>query len=287
MATTTGNLAIGFRRMGFDWHQDLNELIEWTKENGFEALDIGQDGDTAAKTVVDSGLRVGSVDLAEWHGMISANADTRKAAIEKNSEYVKAASEAGPLNHFIVMLPEDAKLEPAENFKYMVDSFNELAPVMEASEAKLVIEGWPGPGASCCTPETWRAFFEQCSSPAMGINFDPSHLIRMGINHRRYVKEFKDRIYHIHGKDTNIDTHASYNLGHELPATFATGVAYGSPTWRYCIPGHGITDWGFCLKVLTENGYDGCISIELEDCNFNGKDEKRGINAGRQFLENV
>lgn len=76
-------------------------------------------------------------------------------------------------------LPEDLGLPRAENFGYMVDSFSDLAPVMEQHQARLVIEGWPshfpwsGPGALCCTPEGYRAFFEQCPSPAMGVNYDP------------------------------------------------------------------------------------------------------------------
>ena len=64
----------------------------------------------------------------------------------------------------------------------MVDSLNALSLALEAAGGRLVIEGWPGPGALCCTPETYRATFRECPSPAIGVNYDPSHLLRMGID---------------------------------------------------------------------------------------------------------
>ena len=50
------------------------------------------------------------------------------------------------VNFFLVMLPEKPALPRAENFGYMVESFSELAPILEKYEARLVIEGWPGSG---------------------------------------------------------------------------------------------------------------------------------------------
>jgi sugar phosphate isomerase/epimerase len=43
------------------------------------------------------------------------------------------------------------------------------------------------------------------------------------------------------------------------------------------------------LGQLKAAGYDGLISIELEDESFNGTDEgeKKGLIAGRAFLENA
>ncbi len=285
MATRTGNLGIGFRRFGSDWQQDLNQLVEWTKANGFEAIDLGRDADQHAKTVIDAGLRIGSVDLAEWEGMLSPDAGKRKAAVARNAEYIRQAAAAGPLNHFLVMLPEDPARPRAENFGYMVESFSELAPVLAENRAKLVIEGWPGAGALCCTPETYRAFFKECPAPGMGINFDPSHLIRMGIDPLRFLREFGSRVYHIHGKDCAVDDEALYDLGYEQPPTFAKGVGFGSATWRYCIPGHGRMDWSKGFEILAAHGYAGCVSIELEDGNFNGQDEQGGLNFARKFLE--
>ncbi len=289
MQTRTGNFPIGFRRGWSSWQQDLDSLIAWTKENGLEVIDVGKDADTAAQTVIEAGLRVGSADLKEWQGMISVDKGKRAEAIAQNTDYIRTCAAAGPLNYFLVMLPENTDLPRSENFGYMVESFNELAPVFEENQAKVVIEGWPGPGALCCTPEGYRAFFKECPSPAMGVNYDPSHLIRLGIDYLRFLNEFVDRVYHVHGKDTQLLAENLYEYGSEQEPTFAEKIPFGSLHWRYTIPGHGIVRWVDVFNILQANGYAGCVSIELEDANFNGKNrttesEQFGILQGAQCL---
>jgi len=286
--TRTGGFPIGFRRGWSDWQKDLGAVTAFAKQEGFAAVDVGNDGPVAGKGVKDAGLLVGSVDLKDWGGMISPDAGKRKAAIEANGAYVKAVADAiGPANHFVVMLPEKPELPRAENFGYMVESWKALAPVFEAAKARLVIEGWPGPGALCCTPEGYRAFFSAVPSPAMGVNFDPSHLIRMGIDPVRFLREFAPRVGHVHGKDTILFPEALQEFGHEQPATFAKGHGFGGHAWRYTIPGHGSFDWVQGLAILAGAGYRGAVCIELEDENFNGATdtERRGLVLGRSFLE--
>lgn len=286
MKTRTGNFPIGFRVGGSVWQIDLSNLVRWAKSEGLEVIDVGTDGDHCVETIITAGLRVGSVDLLDAKNMISVDKGVRAAAIARNIDYIINCAVAGPLNHFLAMLPQNPAISRTENFGYMVDSFSELVTVLEANAARLVIEGWPGPGALCCTPEGYRAFFRECRSPVMGINYDPSHLIRMGIDYLRFLKEFADRVYHVHGKDTEILTENQYHYGYEQPATFAKPILYGSHSWRYCIPGHGMSQWGQILSLLAENNYQGCISIELEDEKFSGEgnDEQFGILQGARFL---
>jgi sugar phosphate isomerase/epimerase len=286
MKTRTGNFPIGFRRSRAEWQANLAGLIDWSQSNGLEAVDLGTDAPQTAKAMIEAGLRVGSVDLLEWPGMISADKAIRAEAVAKNAEYIRACAAYGPMNHFLVMLPKDPTLPRAENFGYMVESFSQLAPVLEESRSRLVIEGWPGPGALCCTPEGYRAFFKECPSPAMGINYDPSHLIRMNIDPLRFLREFVGRVYHVHGKDTEILTENLYEYGSEQPPTFAEKIPYGSLHWRYTIPGHGQMRWVEALRILKAHGYQGCVSIELEDANFyrEAEAEKLGILQGARFL---
>ncbi len=269
MKTRTGAFPIGIRRGGSDWQQDLAALIAWLQEMDLEVIDLGKDGDNTAQAVAQAGLRIGSVDLSEWEAMISPDAGRREAAVARNADYVRACAEHGARNFFVIMLPEEPDRPRAENFGFMVESFTALAPTLEEAGGRLVIEGWPGPGALCCTPEGYRAFFERCPSPAMGINYDPSHLIRMGIDHIRFLDEFVGRVYHIHGKDTELPSERLYEYGSEQPPTFAEPVPYGGPHWRYTIPGHGVTRWTRAFEILAAAGYDGSVSIELEDAYFN------------------
>jgi sugar phosphate isomerase/epimerase len=286
LRTRTGDFPIGFRRGGGAWQADLAELLEWAVANELEVIDLRADADVTGRMVVDAGLRIGSVDLPDNKGMIAADAGRRRAALERNSEFVRACASLGPVNYFLVMPPDDPNLPRAENFGYMVESFGALAAVLEENNAKLVIEGWPGPGALCCTPEGYRSFFEQVPSAAMGVNYDPSHLIRMRIDHLRFLDEFGDRVFHVHGKDTEMLDDQLYEYGSEQPPTFARPLPFSGMTWRYTIPGHGIAKWPCIFSKLEERGYQGAVSIELEDLNFHRDPEleKMGILHGARFL---
>ena len=286
MRTRTGGFPIGIRRGWSDWQEDLAGLIEWVRLEGFEVIDLGRDGDSSAGAVAGAGLRIGSADLAEWQGMISSAAGRREAAVARNADYIRACARHGVRNFFLVMLPEEPDRSRAENFSFMVEGFTALVPVLEEVNGRIVIEGHPGPGALCCTPEGYRAFFERCPSPAMGINYDPSHLIRMGIDPLRFLEEFVDRVYHVHGKDTELLPRGLYEYGSEQPPTFAERVAFGGMHWRYTIPGHGVARWTRIFEILATAGYDGCVAIELEDAYFNGTEagEKLGFIQGGTFL---
>ena len=286
MKTRTGGYPIGIRRGWSNWQKDLGAVINWAKESGLELLDLGRDGDSIGRQVIDAGLGIGSVDLREWQPMISADKAKRADAVARNAAYIQACADCGAVNHFIVMLPDNPALPRSENFGYMVESFNQLAPAFEQHHARLVVEGWPGEGALCCTPEGYRAFFRECPSLTMGINYDPSHLVRMGIDPLRFLREFAGRVYHVHGKDAELFPENLYEFGHQLPATFAQEMDFGSLAWRYTIPGHGATSWTQVFSILQTAGYAGGVSIELEDRNFNGTEagEKFGFLQGARFL---
>ena len=286
LKTRTGGFPIGFRRGWSDWQKDLAGWTAWAEENGFGVLDLGPTGDTEAAAVVAAGLKVGSADLKSWKGLVSPDAATRQAAVDENAAYIEAAAAHGVRNYFAVMLPEDATLTREENFGHMVEGLSLLAPVLEKHGGRLVVEGWPGPGALACTPEGYRAMIEHVPSPAIGINYDPSHLVRMGIDPIRFVEEFASRVYHVHGKDTELLSEGLYEYGTEQPATFGKNRGFGARHWRYTIPGHGVVRWTRAFEILQAAGYDGAVCIELEDEHFNTDEagEKAGLLAGGAFL---
>ena len=211
---------------------------------------------------------------------------TRREAVARNAEYIRACAAAGAKTFFICMIPEDPSRPRAENFAYMVESYSALRATFEENDAYLVIEGWPGPGSLVCTPETYRAFIEQVGSPNMGVNYDPSHLVRMGINPIRFLWEFIGNVFHVHGKDCMIIDENLYQYGNLQEATFDTPYKYGGMNWRYTIPGHGVSDWKLILNILMDSGYAGCISIELEDHYYDDTeyDQKQGVLQGVKFL---
>lgn len=284
--TRTGGFPIGFRRGWSEWQHDLNALCAWAKTNNFACVDLGNDADKALPTLKSYGLETGSVDLGQWKELISADKAKREDAVAKQSAYIQECAKHGAHNLFCVMLPDNPALSRKENFGYMCESYAALAPALEAANSKIVIEGWPGPGALCCTPETLRAFFKEVPSMAMGVNYDPSHLIRMGIDPIRFLGEFVSRVAHVHGKDCEIFAERIQDLGWEQEPTFAEGLPFGGHFWRYTIPGHGIMRWPVAFSLLENAGYKGAVCIELEDGRFNGTEggEKGGLVLSKIFL---
>ena len=284
-STRTGNFPIGFRRGGGAWQKDIDALVSWAKTSGFAALDLGRNHDDV-EAVTNAGLQVGSIDLLAWQPMFGADAQAREDAIEKNKSYIAQAAAKGARNFFLVVLPADPQLPRAENFGYTTEALGALIPTLEKNDARLVIEGYPGAGALCCTPESYRALFEACPSPSVGINYDPSHLVRMGIDPIRFLREFGARVHHVHGKDCEITADDLYEYGWEQAATFKQNPAFGAAAWRYTIPGQGNSNWGEICRVLRDQNYQGAICIELEDANYNGSEagEKAGFLASAQFL---
>jgi sugar phosphate isomerase/epimerase len=291
--TRTGSFPIGFRRGWSEWQKDLASLVAYAKQNDFAAIDLGAVGAAELKLVRDAGLGVGTVDLKSWGGLIDADAGKRKAAAEENAEHIRTATSHGVKNFFVVMLPADRTKSRKDNFGYAVDGFVKLGDLVAGTGARLAIEGWPGPGpdfpALCCTPADYRAMLGELPTDFGGVNYDASHLIRMGICPLRFLEEFAERVVHVHGKDTEILAEELYEHGNLQPATFAQGHGFGGHHWRYTIPGHGVARFGKMFKILASAGYDGMVCIELEDENFNGstEGEKRGLEASRDFLKHA
>ena len=282
LITRTGGFPIGFRRGGWAWQQKLPTAIDWAKSHGFGVIDLSR---TVAeiKTVQDAGLRVGSVDMVSTQGLTSPDAAKRAAAVAQISEYAAAC---GPQNFFAVMIPEDASRPRSENLGCLIESLQAISGPLEAAGGRLVIEGWPGAGSLVCTPETFRAVFSACPSHSIGINYDPSHLLRMGIDPIRFLQEFAPRVGHVHGKDTLILADDLYEYGHELPAVYKQDPFCGASAWRYTIPGHGGTPWTEVCRILADAGYKGAICIELEDSNYHGSPEaeQQGLLDSAKFL---
>jgi sugar phosphate isomerase/epimerase len=292
MRTRTGKFRIGFRRGWSNWQKDLASLAVWAKDTGFEAIDLGHVTATEVGQVHTAGLQVVSVDVIDWSALLSPDAGKRRAAVARNAAYFKDMANLGVQVFFMVAIPEDPSRPGKENFDLAVASFNELAPVAESLGAVIALEGWPGgppfPNL-CCNPETCRAMFREVPSRGLGINYDPSHLIRMGIDHTRFAAEFADRIAHVHGKDTEIVTENAYEIGLYQRSVFQKPYFCGEFAWRYTIPGHGIARWSHLLATLDRTGFKGVVSVELEDADYNGSEhgEQDGLLAALQYLGTV
>lgn len=288
--TRTGSFPIGFRRLRSEWQQDLGRLIEFARENDFPLVDVGPVEADDLRRILDAGIAIGSVDLLLWKELASPDPAKRANAVEANIAHVRGAADLGVKLFMAVMLPEEMARPRPENFQFAVDGWGKLARAIEPLGARIALEGWPGPpphfAAFACTPADCRAIFDTIGCDSLGINYDPSHLVRMGIDPLRFLKEFASRVFHVHAKDTAILEESRYQHGTLQPATFVQPPRWSGHFWRYVLPGRGVVPWKELFKLLVECGYRGAISIELEDMDYFGSEagEIRGLIEARDFL---
>ena len=76
------------------------------------------------------------------------------------------------------------------------------------------------------------------------------------IDYERVVREFGDRIYHVHAKDMEIDRDGLYDRG-----VMSAGIGWQVPR----LPGLGEVRWDRFIAALYRAGYDYAVVVEHED----------------------
>ena len=165
----------------------------------------------------------------------------------------------------------------ADNLRIFAEVYGPLADYAAKHGVRIAFETagrGGGEGNIAHSPELWERMFEAVPSPALGLSFDPSHLVWLGIpDAPGTIRRFADRIYHVDGKDCEI-----------LTDRLATQGILGPSWWRYRLPGQGSVDWPGIFAALREIGYDDVISIENEDPLHPGR---AGVAMAARYLEGV
>ncbi|MEC0091165.1 sugar phosphate isomerase/epimerase family protein [Paenibacillus macquariensis] len=117
----------------------------------------------------------------------------------------------------------------------------------------------------------------------IGVNFDPSHLFWQGMDPVECIKVLGSSIYHMHAKDTSIDSRN----------TALNGVLDVKPysnelerSWIFRTIGYGTDEkvWKNIISTLRKAGYDGVISIEHEDSLMSVEE---GLSKAVHFLNKI
>jgi len=100
---------------------------------------------------------------------------------------------------------------------------------------------------------------------AFGFNWDPSHMMWQDVDPVSFILDFADRIYHVHCKDSRVQTGNGRNarLSSHLP------WADQRRGWDFVSTGSGDVPWQRCFRALNSIGYDGPLSVEWEDAGMN------------------
>ncbi len=297
-------LPFAFRIPGAAAGIHLPKLAAWAKDSGFSAIDIGRPDPQTVQAIRKAGLDVGTFDLPGLSLLLSPDAAQRERGAQTIAGAAAQAHDLGLTRGFGVLIPPDPAQSRADSFRNWAAGWPKASAALASAQVVLALEGWPGPAphypALGVAPETVRALLAADSERGAGtlkLNFDPSHLVRLGIDPVRFLAEFGGSVIHVHGKDTQFDPAMRYETGTlgasfpgEMPGSAASrALSYGEGWWRYCIPGEGVVDWVGVAAGLHAWDYRGLVSIELEDARYHGDwdSEQRGLLRSREYLARI
>jgi len=118
---------------------------------------------------------------------------------------------------------------------------------------------WPGGKNLFTTPIIWRRAFSDIRSKNFGLNYDPSHFVLQHMDPASPLREFQNKLFHLHAKDVKIRRDRISEVG-----IFAHPLEWHQPR----LPGYGEMDWGKFMSALMETTYRGPVCIEVEDDTF-------------------
>ena len=295
----------------------LEEVATWAQEAGFQMLEVacwpageGKDRKYAGIVHIDVGSLEGG-RAQEITGMLSEKGlgisslgyypnplhpdmEVREHAVGHIKKVIAAAGKLGVevVGTFVGRTWDPKAMDRVwqKDIDLNFDLFKKVWPGLVKYAAdngvKIAIEHcpmlwadtWPGGSNLPYSPALIRHMFDIIPDSNFGLNFDPSHLVWQHIDYIRFIYEFKDRIFHAHAKDMEIDRDMMYEDG-----IITCGFRWQIPR----LPGMGLVDWKRLITSLYDVGYDFVLSIEHEDRNFEGDLDlvKRGFLIAKKNLE--
>ena len=234
------------------------ELIAWTRQD----LDEYYTPSTIKhlRTILDGeGLEL-SEFVSTPQGLSSPDQSVRDQAVEHFKKLVDVGVELGTkivnsVSHHpfdlkfphLTVLPHVQKfmvdipsgLDWDQNWQDYVEAMRRCVQFCEDAGVKFALEAHPH--RYMANAASMLRLIDHIPSAALGMNLDPSHLFPCGDIPHVVIYQLGKRIFHCHFSDNDGLTNVH---------------------WR---PGKGKVDWEAVMKALKDVGYNGVISIELED----------------------
>jgi sugar phosphate isomerase/epimerase len=220
------------------------------------------------------GLEISAV--AYYDNNLHADLQRRQA----NQEHLRACIDAAHLlgcRYVGTFVGRDIGATVTENLRL---GEKELPPLVEYARERSVqlvvencpMEGWHPdgyPANLAYSPELWEWMF----GLGLELNFDPSHLVWLGIDPVEALRAAAGHVHHVQAKDVQVQPGGRNRYGVfgqmvDRPNPWTTGW------WRYRVPGLGQVDWTALVDALYESGFDGFVSVEHEDPVWGGSSEK-------------
>ncbi len=212
----------------------------------------------------------------------------RKWAIEQMKYAAQAAANLGievvtgftgsPIWHMLYSFPPVTGDMIDAGYEFFAKTWNPILDVYRDCGVKFALEVHPTEIAFDLFTAK-RALEAIGNRPEFGFNFDPSHLYWQGLRPELFLKEFPERIYHVHVKDAEITLDGRTGI-------LASHLDFGNPNrgWDFRSPGHGKINFEAIIRELNRIQYQGPLSVEWED---SGMDREFGAKDACKFTRKL
>lgn len=238
-----------------------------------------------AADIAETGVSISG--LGYYPNPLSPNAEEAGAAVAHLRSVIDAAVQLGipRINTFV---GRDWTKSVDDNWPRFLQTWQPLIRHAEERGIRVGIENcpmlfsadeWPGGKNLATTPEIWTRMFTDIPSDFFGLNYDPSHMIWQHMDYLAPLRNFRDKLFHIHAKDVRIDVHRLNQVG-----IMAHPNKFHTPK----LPGMGDVNWGRFFSELTDSGYRGPVCVEVEDRAFEGSlaDRHASLIQSHTYLRN-
>ena len=234
------------------------------------------EADRINNQVAEAGIEISA--LGYYPNPLSPDQQESEQAVAHLRQVIVATQLLG-LKQMNTFVGRDWTRSVEDNWPRFLDVWAPLVEFAEQHDVGIGIENcpmlftedeWPGGKNLANSPEIWRRMFEAIPSQHFGINYDPSHMIWQQMDYLQPVRDFADRLFHVHAKDVHLDQPQLDDVG-----ILAHPLKYHTPK----LPGLGDVDWTAFVSVLKEVGYQGYVCVEVED-----RDYEETLELRRQAL---
>lgn len=216
-----------------------------------------------------AGHGVSISSLGYYPNALGADRAEALRAVEHIRKVIRAASLLG-LGRMTTFIGRDHTLSVEDNWPRFRETWIPLVEYAEDQGVRIGIENcpmiftadeWPGGKNLASSPAIWRRMFAEIPSLHLGLNYDPSHMVWQQMDYLQPIREFADRLVHVHAKDVRVDQRKLDEVG-----ILAHPNLYHFPK----LPGLGDVHWGRFFGALTDVGYSGPVCVEVEDRPYEG-----------------
>lgn len=183
-----------------------------------------------------------------------------------------------PIWKYLYSFPQTTEEMVEAGYNEIVDLWSPILDVFKDNGIKFALEVHPGEIAFdyYSTEKLLEKFADR---EEFGLNFDPSHLIWQGITPHVFLKDFINRVYHVHMKDAAVTLDGKSGL-------LGSHIDFGDARrgWNFRSLGHGDVNFEEIIRVLNTYNYQGPLSVEWED---SGMEREYGGAEAAAFVKKV